>query len=95
MSKKSWTILIIVIVVIIGVCVWSVYSPTMKSIPASNQNQALSGNDNGTAAMSATTNTSDTAINQDLQSIDLQLDGLDSDTANIETSLSSSTQSAQ
>ena len=94
MSKKSLVILAVVIIVLIGICVWYTSSPTQ--VPTNTKNVQVqnnvavpitTANDTNQSTMSASTNTSDAAINQDLGAIDAQLKGLNTDSANINSSL--------
>ena len=95
MSKKSWTILIVIIILVIGVWIWFANSPSGASSALNRNNLPSATPGTSQPTMSAPANTSDTAIDQDLRSVDSQLNGLNSDSANIDTSLSSSAQSSQ
>ncbi|MGC9602680.1 MAG: hypothetical protein ABSE76_03000 [Minisyncoccia bacterium] len=84
----------IIVVILIGVGLW--YSGVLGTLtppaaPATNSGQATTTNqqaanqpENG---MSATNDTSDTAITQDTAAIDAQMQGLTTDSANIDSSL--------
>ena len=93
MSKSTIIVLVIVVLVIIGGIWWWLASSNAPS-PAAQSNNSPS---TAAGAVGVTTNqivstdTSDVSLNQDLANIDDQLNGLASDSANVDASMNQST----
>jgi hypothetical protein len=104
MSKTSKIVLWIVILVVIVGGVWfalsrnkggqqAMVSPAQPTTPVTTQNQNPATPQTPSVAPSATqttspTDTSNAALGQDLTNIDSQINGLNSDSANVDQSLS-------
>ena len=86
MSKSSKTILIIIILIAIIAIIWT-YIPKSVGYHGGTQVNITSLENNYVAS---TTDTSDSAINQDMSNLDSQLNDLNSDESNVDASLASS-----
>ena len=85
-SAKVWWIVIILIVIIGGVWWWNsqsatVIAPATENLPAATSDQGLS---------TSPSDSSNAALNQDLNSVDSQINGLNSDNTAVDQSLSAS-----
>ena len=88
-SAKVWWIVIILIIIIGGVWWWNSSQSATAVAPGSPSALPAAGNpDQGLST--APTDTSDTALNADLGSVDSQMNGLGSDNTAIDQSLSAS-----
>ncbi len=77
MSKTAKTILIIIILIAVIAIIWAY-------IPKSNTVETNQSQEQESTYVASTTDTSDTAINQDMSNLDAQLNDLNSDEANLE-----------
>jgi hypothetical protein len=83
MAKTFWTIVFILVLVGIG---WFYFSKNNNSsIPG--QSSSSTSVSNTQSDIASTTDTSDTSLNQDLQNVNSELNGLATDTSNIDQSL--------
>ena len=78
-SAKVWWIIVILIIIIGGVWWWNASQSATAIAPAT------------TSTINSPSDTSDAALNQDLSSVDSQMNGLQSDNTAVDQSLSSST----
>mgnify|MGYP001550309748 FL=1 len=85
-AAKTWVTIIVLI--ILGVIGWAWYSHSSGSYmeePADTMQQApvsQTSADNSTPAMSSNSDTSDSGIDQDMTSVNAQMNAVDSDSAN-------------
>ncbi len=94
-SAKVWWIIIILIIIIGGVWWWNSSQSATVVAPESNPSVTATQTNSAPAAavsglQTSPTDTSNTALNQDLNSVDSQMSGLSSDNAAVDQSLSSS-----
>ncbi len=95
MSKKIKIIIgVIVAVVVIGIVWWMIKKSQNASQPNVNGTEATA-NESSTENTIVSTGTSDNDLDQDMNNISAQLNGLSSDTANVDASMASSSQSGQ
>lgn len=89
MTKKSKTIIIIIVIIVVLIGIWLIMKPSSsdQSMQNSSGQSQAQNTDNGTindnnGLTTSPTDNSDAALNQDLNSVDGQMSGLDSDNAN-------------
>jgi len=78
-SAKVWWIIVILIIIIGGVWWWNASQSATVFAPTT------------TSTITSSSDTSNATLNQDLSSVDLQMNGLQSDNTAVDQSLSSST----
>jgi HJR/Mrr/RecB family endonuclease len=88
MTKKSKNIAIIIVVIVLICVVWIWYEiSTNKNTITQSQTGTNAQNTTSSTVPALTQGTSDQAINQDVNSLDQQLNGVSSDTASVNQSL--------
>jgi type IV secretory pathway TrbL component len=96
MSKKTKIIIwVIVVVVVLGVIWWMVKNSQNTSQPNMMNTAGAPANESSTENTIVSTGTSDSDLDQDMNNINAQMNGLSSDTANVDASMASSSQSGQ
>lgn len=95
-SAKVWWVVIVLIVIIGGAWWWTVSQSPASNVPA-GQAAAPAGNNPAAASAQGLTTSpsdnSDAALDQDLNSVDAQMNGLQSDTAAVDAGMASTSSS--
>lgn len=87
MTKKSKILTIIVIIIVLISVIWLWYHNSQNQNYISQQQTELNTQNASSVVPTLTQGTSDTAISQDINSLDQQLNGVSSDTASVNQSL--------
>jgi type IV secretory pathway TrbL component len=95
MSKKIKIMIgVIMAIVVIGI-VWWMIKNSQNTSQSNINGTAATANESSTENTIVSTGTSDNDLDQDMNNISAQLNGLSSDTANVDASMASSSQSGQ
>lgn len=100
-TGKTWTTIIIIVVIIVIGWIWyknSAGTPSSATQTSTSTAQSTSSDQSATAgapAMSAPNDTSDAALQADLNSVDGQMTNLNADASNADQGMNSSAQPGQ
>ena len=93
MSKTSQIVLWVIIgVIVVGGGIWW-WAASMNATTGNSAgtNQPVYGNQNSASSDTVSTDTSDSAMDQDMTNINAQMNGLSSDSANVDSSMNATT----
>ncbi len=82
MNKQKITTIVVILVILIGIWWYFMAAPKKALSPSGDQNQQTQNTTDNSVPPSAPTDTSDSGIDQDVKSVDSELQGLGTDSAN-------------